>query len=57
MNHAEHLNIPTIPRRSERVRKSAIPNIYETVFATENEFDLSEENNPLNFSQAIESAQ
>ena len=57
MNQAEYLDIPIIHRRFERVRKSAIPNIYETVFATEDEFDLSEENDPLNFTQAIEFTQ
>lgn len=44
-------------RRSQRIKRSAISDIYETVFITETDIDLGEVDDPLSYSQAIESAQ
>ena len=44
-------------RRSQRARRSAIPDYYETVFLRETDYDLGEEDDPTNYTQAIETVQ
>jgi hypothetical protein len=44
-------------RRSQRVRQSALPNDYLTVFLIEADFDLGMDDDPTTYSQAMESSQ